>query len=31
MPCLVFSLGDASLTMTPCSVFPFFLFFFWIP
>jgi hypothetical protein len=27
MPCLVFFLGDASLTMTPCSVFPFFQFF----
>jgi hypothetical protein len=23
-------LGDASLTMTPCTVFPFFLIFFWI-
>jgi hypothetical protein len=27
MACLVFFLGDASLTMTPCIVFPFFLFF----
>jgi hypothetical protein len=27
MPCLVFFLGDTSLTMTPCSVFPFFWFF----
>jgi hypothetical protein len=27
MPCLVFFLGDASLTMTPCTVFPFFWFF----
>jgi hypothetical protein len=27
MACLVFFLGDASLTMTPCIVFPFFWFF----
>jgi hypothetical protein len=27
MPCLVFFLGDTSLTMTPCSVFLFFLIF----
>jgi hypothetical protein len=27
MPCLVFFLGDASLTMTPCIVFPFCWFF----
>jgi hypothetical protein len=27
MPCLVFFLGDTSLTLTPWSVFPFFLFF----
>jgi hypothetical protein len=27
MACLVFFLGDASLTMTPCTVFPFFDFF----
>jgi hypothetical protein len=27
MPCLVFFLGDTSLTLTPCSVFPFFWFF----
>jgi hypothetical protein len=27
MPCLVFFLGDTSLTMTPCSVFTFFWFF----
>jgi hypothetical protein len=27
MPCLVFFLGDTSLTMTPCNVFPFFWFF----
>jgi hypothetical protein len=30
MACLVFFLGDASLTMTPCTIFPFFDFF-WIP
>jgi hypothetical protein len=27
IPCLLFFLGDTSLTITPCSVFPFFLFF----
>jgi hypothetical protein len=28
MACLVFFLGDVSLTMTPCTVFPFFFWFF---
>jgi hypothetical protein len=31
MPCLVFFLGDASLTMTPCNVFSIYFDFFWIP